>query len=112
MDNRETSRRSYKQFVEDYKQHRLDELIDAQNAALNRAGLGPEPAPARTEPESGSETEDKTESGRGTEAGVKAGKKPRLSKKRREYIRLYLQWLKPQRKMLTGVIVFAVLRRI
>jgi hypothetical protein len=94
-----SSRKRYKQFVEDYKQHRLDELIDAQNAALARAGMGPEPAPAKTESESGSET--------GVES--KGRKKPRLSKKRREYIRLYLRWLKPQRGMLVGVIIFAIL---
>jgi ATP-binding cassette subfamily B protein len=94
-----SSRKRYKQFVEDYKQHRLDELIDAQNAALARAGMGPEPAPAKTESESGSET--------GVES--KGKKKPRLSKKRREYIRLYLRWLKPQRGMLVGVIIFAIL---
>jgi ATP-binding cassette subfamily B protein len=88
-----SSRKRYRQFVEDYKKHRLDELIDAQNAALARAGMGPEPVPEKPEPEPES----------------KGGKKPRLSKKRREYIRLYLRWLKPQRKMLVGVIIFAIL---
>jgi ATP-binding cassette subfamily B protein len=90
-----SSRKRYRQFVEDYKKHRLDELIDAQNAALARAGMGPEPAPEKPEPES--------------EAESKGKKKPRLSKKRREYIRLYLRWLKPQRQMLVGVIIFAIL---
>jgi ATP-binding cassette subfamily B protein len=92
-ESREPSRQRYRQFVKDYKAHRLDELIDAQNAALARAGAHNEapPEPAKSE-----------------EKDAK-GKKPRLSKKRREYIKLYLRWLKPHRGMLTGVIVFAIL---
>jgi ATP-binding cassette subfamily B protein len=93
MDRPRTSKRKYREFVEDYKAHRLDELIDAQNAALARAGMGPEQAP---DPKK-------------DEADPKTGKKPRISKKRREYIRMYLRWLKPHRGMLSGVIVFAIL---
>jgi ATP-binding cassette subfamily B protein/subfamily B ATP-binding cassette protein MsbA len=92
-DSRKSSQKNYKKFVGDYKAHRLDELIDAQNAALQRAGHGPEPAPKKEEPE----TDPKT------------GKKLRISRKRREYIRLYLRWLKPHRGMLAGVIVLAIL---
>jgi ATP-binding cassette subfamily B protein len=91
MDRAKTSRQKYRQFVEDYKAHRLDELIDAQNAALARAGQPAEPPPKQEE-----------------EVNAK-GKKPRLTKKRRAYIKLYLQWLKPHRGMLSGVILFAIL---
>jgi ATP-binding cassette subfamily B protein len=100
MDRSKTSRQKYKQFVEDYKAHRLDELIDAQNAALARAGM-----PAEQEPQ----TESESGSGTGDKSGDKSAKKPRFTKKRREYIRLYLHWLKPHRGMLSGVILFAIL---
>ena len=97
MDRRKTSKQNYTKFVGDYKEHRLDEIIDAQNAALARAGMGPERAQADAEAAS----EPKVES--------KNGKKPRFSKKRREYIKLYLRWLKPHRRMLSGVIAFAIM---
>jgi ATP-binding cassette subfamily B protein len=100
-DSRTSSRKHYHKFVDDYKAHRLDELIDAQNAALQRGGFGPETA-LQSEAESGSEP--KVE----PKAGGKSEKKPRFSKKRREYIKLYLKWLKPHRTMLTGVISFAI----
>ena len=95
-DRPHTSRQRYSQFVEDYKHHRLDALIDAADAALRNAGA-PVPAPA---------TAPGAAEGAGPGSGAKKGL--RFSPKRRENMRAYLRWLWPHRFKLAVVVLFAL----
>ncbi len=91
-----TSRQRYRQFVEDYNAHRLDAVVDAQNAALANAAVGgaEEPsasAPTDTEPDP-----------RGLFKAL------RLSRGRRAHLQAYLRWFMPHRSLLASVVVLAL----
>jgi ATP-binding cassette subfamily B protein len=97
-----TSRQRYQEFVGHYHAKRLDEVVDAQNAALANARVGGEKPTAQAEPTDGS-------------SGAKAEEKPagrfkmlRLTPKRRAYLRGYLTWLAPHKVQLGTVIVLAL----
>ncbi len=80
-----TSRQRYLRFVQDYKQGRLDDQVDAAK------GLKPAEEPARVD-----------EGSTGKAAGWLAGK-------RREYVREYLRWLWPHRYRVAVVFVLALI---
>lgn len=86
------------EFVGHYHEKRLDEVVDAQNAALANARVGGEKPP---EPASSAEP-----LGDAKPAGP--FKMLRLSPKRRAYLRGYLKWLAPHKSMLAMVIVLAL----
>jgi len=86
------------EFVGHYHEKRLDEVVDAQNAALANARVGGEKPP---EPASSAEPQ-----GDAKPAGP--FKMLRLSPKRRAYLRGYLKWLAPHKSMLAMVIVLAL----
>ena len=77
-----SSRRTYKTFVEHYRQGKLDEIADDEKKASAPAG---------------------SEAGGGDGAPA-----PRDKKKRREYMREYLRWLKPHRMAVVIVFVLAL----
>jgi ATP-binding cassette subfamily B protein/subfamily B ATP-binding cassette protein MsbA len=107
-DRPHTSRQRYRQFVEDYKHHRLDALVDAADAALKGAGV---PASAgRADAAAGAAPADGT-SGAADANGIPsttARRGLKLTPRRREFIRAYLHWLKPHRARITSVILLAL----
>lgn len=86
------------EFVGHYHEKRLDEVVDAQNAALANARVGGEKPP---EPAAAADP-----LGDAKPAGP--FKMLRLSPKRRAYLRGYLKWLAPHKSMLASVIVLAL----
>jgi ATP-binding cassette subfamily B protein/subfamily B ATP-binding cassette protein MsbA len=83
-----SSRQRYAIFVDDYKQQRLDEALDAEGKSKT-----PEPA--------GEDSKAPREKRSGL--GLRRGK-------RREYLREYLRWLRPYRFALTGLFLLALIR--
>ena len=98
-----TSRQRYREFVEHYRHKRLDEIVDAQNAALANARVGGEPAVA-SKPEPAASTA----STKGDAAPAGRFTLIKLTPKRREPLRGYLKWLAPHRSVLASVIVLAL----
>ncbi len=92
-----TSRQRYRQFVEDYRHHRLDDVVDAQNAALANARVGGSPDSDQAEPKPEQEA-----APRGRFAAL------RLTPGRRAHMRAYLKWFAPHRARLSSVIVLAL----
>ena len=88
-DHPRSSRQRYRGFVQDYKQRRLDEAIEAEKN--------------RTKLTSSANAGDATE----TPETVVSAKLPRG--KRREYLREYLRWLRPHRYAVIAVFLFALL---
>ncbi len=82
MKRPESSRQRYRQFVEDYKQRRLDAIADAAEHRRTRIAVGAGDAEAKT--------------------GMLRGK-------RKQYLREYLKWLLPYRYTLGGVFFLALL---
>src|SRR5579862_3792773 len=78
-----SSRQRYLGFVEDYKQGRLDASTEAAKGIRFLRGRDPGP-------------------------GAGDGKGPKLSPKRRAYMRDYLRWLKPHRWVIATVFVLAL----
>ena len=79
-----SSRQRYRGFVEDYRQRRLDELLEAERDGKRVAQVAPAaPAP-------------------------KPAPEPEKKAKRREYLREYFQWLKPHRYAVGAVFLLAV----
>jgi ATP-binding cassette subfamily B protein/subfamily B ATP-binding cassette protein MsbA len=81
-----SSRQRYRQFVRDYRQHRLDD------------GTG--------DPERARDTADVATPGQG---GVQSGLRGAFAGRRREYLREYLRWLWPHRYRVATVFLLALL---
>jgi ATP-binding cassette subfamily B protein/subfamily B ATP-binding cassette protein MsbA len=77
-----SSKHRYRQFVEDYKRHRLDELIEAAEKK----------APAEAPPEP-----------------VRKSRLPWKRGNRKQYLREYLRWLKPHRRTVIVVSVLSLI---
>ncbi len=86
-DHPRSSRRRYRQFVEDYRKHRLDALNEEK-----RLSAGPE-----------SEGEVPEAGGRKQQGG-----KSNRRAERRHYVREYLRWLRPHRFAVGGFILLAL----
>src|SRR5689334_18595481 len=86
MSQPKSSRARYRTFVEDYRHQRLDDETEKKEGTP--AGATP-PAPEEKKPEKGSGF-----------AGLRG--------KRREYARDYLRWLKPHRRAIALVFLFAL----
>ena len=84
MSHPRTSRQRYLEFVRDYRQKRLDDLVDADGLKLADGAPKPAETPA-------------------------AKKDPARKAKRRQYVREYLHWLKPHRHIFAGVFVLALI---
>ena len=77
-----SSRQRYRSFVEDYRQHRLDEVLQAAKS------------------EGGKPEGTKTEGGKPSKAA---------RRKRREYLKEYVRWLKPHRAAVAALFFLALL---
>src|SRR3954471_5971431 len=80
-----SSRHRYKQFVDDYKNRRLDTLLEADKNPKPAAELPPAPPKSWRE------------------------RLPWKQGKRREYLREYVQWLRPHRYSIAAVFAFALI---
>jgi ATP-binding cassette, subfamily B, bacterial len=88
MSNPASSRHRYNQFVDDYKHRRLDALLEAEKNPPPAS----EPAVVATEPRK-----------------TWRERLPWKKGKRREYLREYVQWLRPHRYSIAAVFVFALI---
>ena len=83
MSEPRSSRQRYRQFVEDYKRHRLDEIVDAaEGKAKGEVAKPVEAKPSRL---------------------------PWKRGNRKQYLRDYMRWLRPHRRTVIVVAVFALL---
>jgi ATP-binding cassette subfamily B protein/subfamily B ATP-binding cassette protein MsbA len=80
-----TSRQRYRQFVDDYSRRRLDEIIEAEQRKLKGGDAAAPPAP---EPKS---------------------RLPWKRGSRKQYLREYMQWLRPHRRTVVFVATFALI---
>jgi ABC-type bacteriocin/lantibiotic exporter with double-glycine peptidase domain len=78
-----SSRQRYKAFVEDYKKHRLDDIVDA--------------AESKKAPDAPPQVEEKK------------SRLPWRRGNRRQYLREYLHWLRPHRRTVIVVAVLALM---
>ncbi len=98
-ERRRSSRQRYLAFVEDYRQRRLDAVVDARNAALAAAGRSTDPDAHR------SPAADAVPPPPGGRTGAFAAL--RLAPARRAHLRSYLRWFQPHRAHLAGLVVLA-----
>ncbi|HET9424028.1 MAG TPA: ABC transporter ATP-binding protein, partial [Gemmatimonadaceae bacterium] len=87
MKQQASSRQRYRQFVDDYRHGRLDDIIEAEQARLKETGEKKEPAPAEPGPKS---------------------RLPWKRGNRRQYLREYTRWLWPHRRAVLLVAFFAL----